>query len=62
MLLATVPKSLVKGRTVLVQADTEFGTMEFLQAVRQRSWRPIVGMRGNRTLQDGRTLKVQDLS
>jgi hypothetical protein len=56
-LLATVPKSLVQGRTVLVQADTEFGTREFLNAVRQRSWRPIVGMRGNRTLQDGRALK-----
>jgi hypothetical protein len=56
-LLATVPKSLVKGRVVLVQADTEFGTVGFLKAVRQRSWRAIVGMRGNRTLQDGRCLK-----
>jgi len=56
-LLATVPKSLVKGRIVLVQADTEFGTVEFLKAVRQRSWRPIVGMRSNRKLQDGRCLK-----
>jgi len=58
-LLATVPKSLVKGRVVLVQADTEFGTVEFLKAVRQRDWRPIVGLRGNRTLKDGRCL--QDL-
>jgi Transposase DDE domain len=56
-LLATVPKSLVKGRVVLVQADTEFGTVEFLQAVCQRSWRPIVGLRSNRLLQDGRCLK-----
>jgi len=56
-LLATVPKSLVKGRVVLVQADTELGTVAFLNAVRQRSWRPIVGMRGNRKLQDGRCLK-----
>jgi Transposase DDE domain len=56
-LLATVPKSLVQGRVVLVQADTEFGTIEFLNAVRQRYWRPIVGMRGNRKLQDGRSLK-----
>jgi len=56
-LLATVPKSLVKGRIVLVQADTEFGTVEFLKAVRQRSWRPIVGMRSNRKLPDGRCLK-----
>jgi hypothetical protein len=58
-LLATVPKSLLKGRVVLVQADTEFGTIEFLNAVRKRSWRPIVGLRSNRTLKDGRCL--QDL-
>lgn len=56
-LLATVPKSLLKGRVVLVQADTEFGTIEFLNAVRKRSWRPIVGLRSNRTLKDGRCLK-----
>jgi len=56
-LLATVPKSLLNGRVVLVQADTEFGTLEFLNAVRKRSWRPIVGLRSNRTLQDGRCLK-----
>jgi hypothetical protein len=56
-LLATVPKSLVKGRVVLVQADTEFGTAEFLKAVVKRSWRPVVGLRSSRTLQDGRCLK-----
>jgi hypothetical protein len=56
-LLATVPKSLVNGRVVLVQADTEFGTVEFFKAVRKRSWRPVVGLRSNRTLQDGRCLK-----
>jgi hypothetical protein len=56
-LLATVPKSLTKGRIVLVQADTEFGAIEFINAVRQRSWRPGLGMRGNRKLQDGRCLK-----
>jgi hypothetical protein len=56
-LLATVPKSLVKGRIVLVQADTEFGTVEFLKTVRKHAWRPVVGLRSNRTLQDGRCLK-----
>ena len=56
-LLATVPKSLVKGRTVIVQGDTEFGTVEFLAAVRHRSWRAVVGLRNNRRLQDGRRLK-----
>jgi hypothetical protein len=56
-LLATGPKSLLKGRIVLVQADTEFGTIEFLNAVHKRSWRPVVGVRSNRKLQDGRCLK-----
>ena len=56
-LLANVPPSLVQGRTVLVQADTEFGTADFIEAVRKRAWRPIVGMRGNRKRKDGRCLK-----
>lgn len=56
-LLANVPKALVKGRTVIVQADTEFGTIEFLDAVRQRHWRAVVGVKNSRLLQDGRKLK-----
>lgn len=56
-LLASVPKSLVKDRTVIVQADTEFGTVEFLNAVRQCHWRAVVGVKGSRLLQDGRHLK-----
>ena len=56
-LLATVPKELIQGRPVVVMADTEFGTVDFLNAVRQRAWRSAVGMRCNRKLQDGRTLK-----
>ena len=56
-LLATVPAQLSQGRVVIVQADTEFGTVEFLQAVRQRSWRAVVGMRCNRKMHNGRTLK-----
>lgn len=56
-LLRTVPKSLVKNRTVIVQADTEFGTIEFLNAVHRRSWRAVVGVRCNRKLKDGRRLK-----
>ncbi|WP_240519023.1 transposase [Leptolyngbya sp. BC1307] len=56
-LLASVPKSLIKGRTVIVQADTEFGTVEFLGAVRQRKWRAVVGVKNSRLLQDGRKLK-----
>ena len=56
-LLGTIPKSLVGNRTVIVQGDTEFGTILFLKAVRKRSWRAVVGMRCTRTLQDGRQLK-----
>lgn len=56
-LLATVPAQLSQGRVVVVQADTEFGSIEFLKAVRQRAWRAVVGMRCNRRIQDLRTLK-----
>ena len=57
-LLGTIPTSLVRNRTVIVQGDTEFGTISFLKAVRQRSWRAVVGMRCTRTLKDGRQLKA----
>ena len=56
-LLSTVPTQLSQGRVVMVQADTEFGTMAFLEALRKRSWRAVVGMRCTRTMQDGRSLK-----
>jgi hypothetical protein len=56
-LLATVPTSLIKNNPVIVLADTEFGTINFLDAVRKRSWRAVVGMRCNRKLSDGRSLK-----
>lgn len=56
-LLATIPVCLTQGRTVIVQADTEFGTVEFFCAVQKRSWRAVVGMRCNRKLADGRSLK-----
>lgn len=45
-----------QGRVVIVQADTEFGTVEFLKAVRKRSWRAVVGMRCNRKMHDLRRL------
>lgn len=56
-LLTTVPAALVKNTPVIVLADTEFGTINFLDAVRKRSWRAVVGMRCNRKLSDGRNLK-----
>lgn len=56
-LLSTVPASLTQGRKVIVQADTEFGTVDFLNAVHRRGWRAVVGAKSNRLLQDGRQLK-----
>lgn len=56
-LLATVPRHLSQGIPVIVLADTEFGTIEFLNAVRKRTWRAVVGMRCSRKLQDNRNLK-----
>jgi len=56
-LLATVPLALCQGRSVIVLGDTEFGSVEFLSAVRQRSWRAATGIRCNRRLKDGRTLQ-----
>lgn len=56
-LLATVPQALIQGRNVIVQGDTEFGTVQFLKAVRQRRWRAVVGLRNDRRLSDGRRLK-----
>ena len=56
-LLARVPQPLTRHRTVLVLADTEFGTVEFLKAVHKRRWRAVVGLRCNRRLESGKTLK-----
>jgi len=56
-LLARVPKHLTRRFTVVVLADTEFGTVEFLQAVQKRRWRAVVGMRCNRRMENGKTLK-----
>ena len=56
-LLATVPRFLSQRGPVIVLADTEFGTVDFLNAVRKRTWRAVVGMRCTRKMQDGRTLK-----
>jgi Transposase DDE domain len=57
-LLATVPGRLTsRFKTVVVLADTEFGTPLFVSAVRDRQWRAVVGFKGNRKLQDGRSVK-----
>jgi hypothetical protein len=56
-LLARVPKTLTKRFPVLVLADTEFGTVEFLTAVRKRRWQDVVGMRCTRLMDTGQPLK-----
>ena len=56
-LLARVPKTLTKRFPVIVLADTEFGTVEFLTAVRKRHWRAVVGMRCTRLMDTGKPLK-----
>jgi len=56
-LLNRVPKTLTKGCTVIVLADTEFGTVEFLKAVQKRRWRAVVGMRCTRLMDNGKPLK-----
>jgi len=54
-LLASVP-NITKRFTVIVLADAEFGTIEFLKAVRKH-WRAVVGMRSNRQMENGKTLR-----
>lgn len=56
-LLATVPRTLTKRFTVVVLADSEFGTVEFFNAVHARQWRAVIGMRCDRRLEDGGTLQ-----
>ena len=56
-LLANVPSSLALDAPVIVLADTELGTVEFLQAVKHRGWKAVVGVRCTRKLQDGHSLK-----
>jgi hypothetical protein len=55
--LASVPRALSQGRTVIVQGDSEFGTVDFLTAARARTWRAATGVRCHRRLTDGRTLQ-----
>jgi hypothetical protein len=56
-LLGRVPKSLTQRYRVIVLADTEFGTVEFLTAVHKRRWRAVVGMRSTRLMDNGIALK-----
>jgi hypothetical protein len=55
-LLAGLPKALTQHFNVLVLADTAFGSVEFLQGVRQLKYHAITGLRCDRKLTDGRRL------
>ncbi|QYO68555.1 transposase [Leptolyngbya sp. 7M] len=59
-LIDTLPKVLVRAFRVVVLADTAFGSVPFLNAMRKRRYPVIVGVRCDRKLADGR--KVQDLA
>jgi hypothetical protein len=58
-LLATVPRRLTcRFKSVVVLADTEFGTPKLTDAVRGRKWRAVVGIKSDRKLSDGRSVKA----
>ncbi len=53
-LIDTLPSSVVKAFRVIILADTAFGSVEFLTAMRTRRHPVIVGVRYDRKLTDGR--------
>ncbi|WP_088894793.1 transposase [Leptolyngbya ohadii] len=53
-LINTLPKNLMQAYRVIVLADTAFGSVEFLKAMRKRRYPLIVGVRCDRKLSDGR--------
>jgi hypothetical protein len=59
-LVDTLPAKLTEAFRVMLLADTAFGSVEFLQAMRKRRYSVIVGLRCDRKLDDGR--RVYDLT
>lgn len=53
-LIDTLPKALTQSFRVVVLADTAFGSVVFLKAMRKRCFAAIVGVRYDRQLADGR--------
>lgn len=53
-LIDTLPRQLTHAFRVVILADTAFGSVEFLKAMRQRRYAVIVGVRCDRKLSDGR--------
>jgi len=56
-LLASLPQQLTTRFQVLILADGGFGTITFLQGVRALGFDAVVGMRQDRLLEDGRSIK-----
>ena len=52
-----LPSSLTKHFKVMILADTAFGSIEFLHGIRKLKYHAIVGVRVDRKLVDGRTLR-----
>jgi hypothetical protein len=55
-LLRSLPKSLTRHFQVLVLADTAFGTIAFIEGVRELQFHAITGIRRDRKLADGRSV------
>ncbi|MEP0915081.1 transposase [Leptolyngbya sp. GB1-A1] len=55
-LIDTLPSTLVQAYRVVVLADTAFGSVEFLKAMRKRRYPVIAGVRCDRKLSDGRSV------
>lgn len=58
-MIAGLPQPLIRAFRVIVLADTAFGSVEFLKAMRKKRFAVIVGVRCDRKLSDGR--RVCDL-
>ena len=53
----SLPSSLTKHFKVMILADTAFGSIEFLHGIRKLKYHAIVGVRVDRKLRDGRSLR-----
>jgi hypothetical protein len=55
-LVKNLPKALTEHFQVMILADTAFGSVEFLHAIRHLKYHAIVGVRCDRLLLDGRSV------
>lgn len=57
-LVQKLPPARTQRFTVTVLADTAFGSVEFLKGIRRLKLHAIVGVACDRTIEDGRSLKL----